>query len=519
MCEAPRSNRLRRACSMIVRMIILTCRKLLILAGGMALAGPAFAEVHLPAVLTDHMVLQRGRPVHVWGRADVGEAVTVSFRGQTATATPDELGQWSVFLAPGEAGGPFTLIVKGRNEIEFSDVLVGDVWVASGQSNMEFTTKQAIHAGEELARADRPQIRLFSVNREVSAYPLADLKAGSWTACSPESAKDFSAVAYFFGLQLQEHEHVPIGLIGTYWGGTPAEAWTSMDGLGSDAALMPVFASWGKMADSFSAGQIRREMALAEQAKAKAEGRPAPPIPWSPNDRLSWSPAGLFNAMIAPLTPYPIRGVIWYQGESNADAEHAYLYGRLFQALIRDWRRAWGQEDLPFLFVQIANYKGNDYWPLLREKQREALALRNTGMAVTIDIGEVGDIHPKNKQDVGLRLALAARAVVYGESLEYSGPTVNSVMSQGHELVIALHHTEGGLVARGDLSGFEVAGADGKFVGALASIEGTTVRVSSPRVDRPVAVRYAWKSAPAASLFNGAGLPASPFAWPETEAK
>ncbi len=482
----------------------------------------ALADVRLPAVLTDHMVIQRGLPVHVWGRADLGEAVSVSFRGQSATTTPDDLGRWSVFLPAGDAGGPFTLTVKGKNEIDYSDVLVGDVWVASGQSNMEFTTKQAVHAGEELARADHPQIRLFFVDRTVSAYPMSDLKASTsdaqrWTACSPESVKDFSAVAYFFGLHLQEHEHVPIGLISTSWGGTPAEAWTSMDGLGSDAALMPVFASWGKMSDNFSAAQLRRDMALEEQAKAKAERRSAPPIPWSPNDRLSWSPGGLFNAMIAPLTPYPIRGAIWYQGESNADAERASLYGRLFQALIRDWRRAWGEEDLPFLFVQLANYKGNDYWPTLREKQRDALVLRNTGMAVTIDIGEVEDIHPKNKQDVGLRLALAARAIAYGESLEYSGPTVRSAMPQAHELVISFNHTTGGLVARGELSAFEVAGRDGKFVGASASIDGTTIHISSPQVDQPVAVRYAWKSAPAASLFNGTGLPASPFEWTEAD--
>jgi sialate O-acetylesterase len=480
----------------------------------LALALPAVADVRLPAVLTDHMVLQRSRPVHIWGRADVGETVTVSFRGQTSSTAPNDLGQWSVFLAPGEAGGPFTLSVKGKNDIELSDVLVGDVWVASGQSNMEFTTKQAIHATEELARADHPQIRLFFVEKAVSPYPMDDLKAKPWTACTAESAKDFSAVAYFFGVHLQAHEDVPIGLISSSWGGTPAEAWTSMNGLGSDAALVPVFASWGKMADQFSAAQIRRELALAEQERAKAQGRPSPSIPWSPNERLSWSPAGLFNAMIAPLTPYPVRGVIWYQGESNADAERASLYGRLFEALIRDWRRAWGEEDLGFFFVQLANFKGNDYWPTLREKQRETLALRNTGMAVTIDIGEVEDIHPKNKQDVGLRLALAARAVSYGETLEYSGPTVRQAAPQGREIVIAFDHTEGGLVARDGLNGFEVAGRDGKFAGAVAVINGATVHVSSPQVQEPVSVRYAWKSAPSAALFNGAGLPASPFEWP-----
>jgi sialate O-acetylesterase len=417
-------------------------------------------------------------------------------------------GLWSVYLNASEAGGPFELTVRGNNTITLTDVLVGDVWIASGQSNMEFGMKNVMNAATELAAANRPRIRLFHVKNKVADHPLDDLEAWPWEAATPESVKNFSAVAYFFGRDLQDRLNVPVGLIDSSWGGTPAEAWTSLRALSSDASLMPVFAQWAQMTDDLAVTKVRREKELAEwnraSAEAKAKGIPAPGFPWRSNDSGEWGPAALYNTMIAPLTPFPIRGAIWYQGE----------YARLFETMIQDWRRAWGVGEFPFLFVQLANFKtGPDsHWPDLREAQRQTLELVNTGMAVTIDIGNPTDIHPKNKQEVGRRLALAARAIAYGEKVEYSGPAFQQATPEGAAVRVRFTHTGGGLVAHGGvLKGFEVAGADGKFVAAEARIEGTTVMVSSPSVSAPLRVRYGWADDPVCNLYNQDGLPASPF--------
>ena len=486
------------------------------------LALTAAAEVRLPAVLTDHMVLQRGLPVHVWGRANSGESISVTFRGNTRSTAADSLGQWSVYLPPSDAGGPFDLTVKGDNTVALRDVLVGDVWVASGQSNMEFRLREAVNGASEIASANHPRIRLFQVNNRVADHPLDDVDAKPWTPCSSETARSFSAVAYFFGRHLEEKLGVPIGLISSSWGGTPAESWTSLHALSSDAALMPVFAEWSKMSDALTRTRVRREKQLADWRaavdKAKSEGRPAPGRPWAANDEGEWAPSSLFNAMIAPLTPFAIRGAIWYQGESNANAERAGLYRRLFGTMIQDWRRAWGVGDFPFLFVQLANFTTGPgtRWPELREAQMQTLQLANTGMAVTIDIGESKDIHPKNKQDVGLRLALAARAIAYGEAIEYSGPLFKTATPEADAVRVYFDHAGGGLQAKGggDLRGFEIAGADRKFVDAEARIDGRTVVVRNASVTNPRYVRYAWKDDPSANLYNTEGLPASPFRSP-----
>ena len=440
----------------------------------------------------------------------------MTFRGETQSTVADELGRWSLHLRPGDAGGPFEMKVQASNTILLKDVWAGDIWVSSGQSNMEFALKDANNGGQEVAAAKWPQIRLFHVDHAVSDYPLPDLAGkSSWAACTPESAAGFSAVAYFFGREIHQKQQVPIGLIDSSWGGTPAESWTSLGTLASDASLMPVFAQRAEMADARVATRltIEKETRDFEEAarRAKAEGKPAPWPPWHP-DFPAWAPAALYNAMIAPLTPLPIRGVIWYQGESNSPPKKARLYARLFSALIEDWRRAWGQADLPFLFVQIANWKSTDDWAEVREAQRQALTLRNTGMAVTIDIGDPVDIHPRNKQEVGRRLALAARSIVYGERLEYSGPTLSRLSAEGQGLRAWFEHQTGGLQAKGGrLDGFEVAGADGVFASAEARIDGASVVVSSAKVTQPVWVRYAWSSNPPCTLFNGEGLPASPF--------
>jgi len=481
-------------------------------------SGVAQSAVTLPSVLTDHMVVQRERPAHLWGKANPGENVSVTFRDATRSTTADDIGAWSVYLPPSRPGGPFEITVKGDNTIVLRDVLVGDLWIASGQSNMEWQLKNVNNGDKEVAGANLPRVRLFQVKKKVADYPQDDLTASPWAACTPDTAATFSAIAYFFGRDLQQKLDVPIGLIDSSWGGTPAEAWASLRALSEDAGLMPVFSEWAKMTDNNAVVKVRREKQLkdwnAAVAAAKAEGKPGPGFPWKANDSNEWQPAGLYNAMIAPLTPFPIRGAIWYQGESNASAERAPLYSRLFGTMIQDWRRAWGEGDFPFLFVQLANFKtGPDSkWPDLREQQRKTLALKNTGMAVTIDIGNPTDIHPRNKQDVGARLALAARAIAYGETLEYSGPLFRQAVPEGNAVRVWFDHTGKGLTARGGiLSGFQIAGADHAFVPAEARIDGSTVVVSAAGVAKPLYVRYAWSDDPTCNLFNEDGLPASPF--------
>lgn len=486
---------------------------------------PALSEVTLPALIAEHMVVQREMPVHIWGSAAPDEGVRVTFHGETRGAVADRYGRWSVYLPPVAAGGPFELIIKASNTITLRDVLAGDVWVASGQSNMEMEVNEAANAKGEIAAANYAQIRLFEALHSVSAYPLEGIAAqkwgdSTWTPVTPDTIAKFSAVAYFFGRQIHRKQGVPVGLIETSWGGTAAEAWTSLTGLTADASLMPVFAEWGKMMDAQATVELERPLQEKKYreavAKARAEGRKPPERTWywDPNPDFCWQPAGLFNAMIAPLTRFPIRGAIWYQGEANAGPERAPLYARLFPAMIQDWRRAWGQGDFPFLFVQIANFETEPdaMWPMVRDAQRWTLELANTGMAVTIDIGETDNIHPRNKQEVGNRLALAARAISYGEKIEYSGPLFRQAAQEGGTMRVWFDHTSGGLRSKGErVTGFEVAGQDRKFAPAEARIEGTTVVVSTPAVPEPRFVRYAWKDVPDCNLYNGENLPASPF--------
>jgi sialate O-acetylesterase len=479
------------------------------------LAMPLQAEVSLPSLLADHMVVQRGLPVHVWGMAAEHENVTVIFRGETKSTIADELGRWSLYLSPGEAGGPFPLTVKAANTIVLNDVLVGDVWVASGQSNMEFSMKSLINADAEIAKAQYPKIRIFRVEHRPSDFLRSNVDAKTWTACTPESVAESSAVAYYFARDLYQKMNVPIGLVESFWGGTAAESWTSLHGLSADASLMPVFAERSKMVEEHESMLLEQqpEERNFQQAleQAKAEGKPAPQRSWHP-DFAAWAPAGLYNGMIAPLTRFAIRGVIWYQGEANG-GERAPLYARLFQTMISDWRRNWDEGDFPFLFVQIANWTtGPDAnWPEVRNAQRQALALRNTGMAVTIDIGDPVDLHPKNKLDVGLRLALAARAIAYGEKIEWSGPLYRQITLEDHALRVWFDHANGLAAKGGALVGFEIAGADGKYVSADATIDGSSVVVSSAAVTNPVSVRYGWAASPTCNLVNQEGLPASPF--------
>ena len=482
----------------------------LILAAALSL----HAAVKLPALISDHMVLQQGAPVRVWGWASPGEDVRVEFQGQTAAVKAAENGKWSAWLRPLVAAGPLEMKI---NDLTIHDVLVGEVWLASGQSNMEFKLQQAVNHDEEIAKADYPMIHLFQVKRALADQPAEDV-AGAWQVCSPATVKTFSAVAYFFGRDLQQNLHVPLGLVESDWGGTPAQSWTSKEALAADPALKFILDDWDAALTKYPAAKQSYDTHLAAWEKAAAEARAtgktpprrpgAPEGPGHPN-----TPAGLWNGMIAPLVPYTIRGAIWYQGESNANSDqHAYNYRRLFATMIEDWRNRWGQGDFPFLFVQLANYQTNGRWPVLRESQTETLRLANTGMAVINDIGEAHDIHPKNKQDVGLRLSLAARAMVYRRPVEYSGPMYRTAVPEGAAMRVYFTHADG-MTARGggDLKGFEVAGADGKFAPAEAKVEGSAVVVSSGSVTAPVSVRYGWADDPGCNLVNQAGLPASSF--------
>ncbi len=487
----------------------------------LALAFCARANVTLPYIIADHMVVQRGLPVHIWGKAEPGETVSVAFRATERRTVADDLGRWSVYLPPGEADGPFAMTIRGANTISLEDVLVGDVWVASGQSNMEWPLARAAAAKARIAAAKFPRMRLVRAMHKVSEYPAENLAGEMWRECTPESAENFSAVAYHFGRALWEKLGVPIGLIQTAWGGTPLDAWTSLGAISQDPALMPVFAEWNKLMRNHALELLRYDRAAKDweraAALAKADRKPLPPVPEKPAGPAGGSqPGSLFNAMVAPITPYAIRGVIWYQGEANGYNPRAAIYGRLFQAMIRDWRGAWGIGDFPFLFVQLANYSTGSpdtAWPEVREGQRQALTLRNTAMAVTIDIGTPDNIHPPDKETVGARLSLGARALAYGESIEYSGPLPRQVTPEPGALRVWFDHAAGLAARGGPAAGFEVAGADKKYVPAEARIEGSTVVVRADSVASPVAVRYGWADSPRCNLFNPDGLPASPFRW------
>jgi sialate O-acetylesterase len=480
-------------------------------AGSFAMAR---AEVALPKIFSSHMVLQRDMPIHIWGTATPGEQVAVSLHGSSSAAAADKAGRWSVYLAPQSAGGPFTLEVRATNTIQLEDILLGDLWFASGQSNMEmplagFSNAALKDSEKEIAAANHPDLRLLLVGRDTSDYPLDDIKSATgWSVCTPETARNFSAAAYFFARDLQKHQHVAIGLIDSTWGGTPAEAWMSLNGISSDAALMPLFAARAERMDRESSE--RRLDQIDKQAKVEGKTT-TPPRPWHP-DPASWGPAALYNAMVAPFTPMPIRGVIWYQGESNSKLNTVELYNRLFSGMIQDWRRQWREGDFPFLFVQISAYASTpqENWGLLRDAQRRTLSLANTGMAVTIDAGDEHNVHPADKQVVGERLSLLAREMVYGEQVADSGPLFRLAYPQGGAMHVWFDHAEG-LTARGAPEGFEVAGADGNFVAAKARIEAGTVVADSPSVPEPRYVRYAWPNFPTANLYNGAGLPASTF--------
>jgi sialate O-acetylesterase len=509
---------------------------LMVLVGVSLFAATAVqADVKLPSIFGDHMVLQQGQANPVWGWAEAGEAVTVTIGGQSKKATPDENGKWQVKLDPLPVGGPHELTVMGNNKIVLSDVLVGEVWLCSGQSNMQWSVSSSDDADLEIQAANFPKIRLITVPQVGTQEPQNDFQ-GQWQVCSPESVGDFSAVGYFFGRQLYQTLNVPIGLIDNAWGGSSCEAWVRRDLLQADPQFKPLLDRWVETESTYDHDKAMadyREKVKAWQeksAEARQEGQPAPPRPRAPRNPLAGQhrPANLYCGVLHPIIGYGIRGAIWYQGESNAS--RAYQYRDLFPLMIQNWRDEWGQGDFPFYWVQLADFMqeradpSESAWAELREAQTMTMSrLPNTGEAVIIDLGEASDIHPKNKQDVAKRLARWAFACDYGMEIVHQSPQYKSMEVKDNKIVVTMEvgeHPDGALDTfdvREPL-GFAIAGADKKFVSADAKIVGRDqVEVWSDAVAQPVAVRYAWADNPVCNLQNRAGLAATPFRtddWP-----
>ncbi len=493
--------------------------RLRVFAGAVLLAfaaAPAGADVVFAPFFRDNAVLQREKIVPVWGRADPGEKVTVTFQSQTLDTVADDMGRWSVKFAPMPAcAAPSELVAKGKNTVTVRNVLVGEVWLCSGQSNMVWLVKYTLNAQDEIAAADYPLIRHFNTPHVSAARPCDDV-GGEWQVCGPATAGEFSGAAFYFGRELFKKLNVPIGLLNSSWGGTHIESWMNPHAASPDDAVWRlVLTRWQGAMKTYPARAEKYENDLdassREAAAARMEGRQyTRPVLRKPDGAGSRSqPGALYNAMIAPFLPTAIRGAIWYQGEANAPRYAEYR--TLFPEMIRQWRAAFGQGDFPFYHVQLANFTISVPWAFQREAQEYALKLPNTGQAVSIDIGESKNIHPKNKQEVGRRLALVALANTYNLGGECSGPRFAGVTRENGALRVTLDHAAGLNTKDPALPGFVIAGADKKFVAAKARIDGETIIVSAKSVKDPVAVRYAWASDPPAPLYNGAELPAAPF--------
>ncbi len=493
---------------------------------------PVSADVKLPAIFGDHMVLQREEPVVIWGMADPCETVTVSICGLTGEATTQANGHWRAALGSLQAGGPHTLTVKGHNTVTYKDVLVGEVWLCSGQSNMAFAVGSANDSDLELATANYPNIRLISVPQIASQTPEWTFK-GKWDVCTPEVARSFSAVGYFYGRLLHQILGVPIGLIDNAWGGSAAEAWVRRDIMEADELLKPLMARWEETESTYDFEAIKakhkEKMTDWERAaqRLKKEGKPLPSRPRTPRNQLAGNnrPANLYCGVLHPVIGYGIRGAIWYQGESNAG--RAYQYRHLFPLMIQNWRDEWQQGNFPFYWVQLADFRDEkpdpteSDWAELREAQTQTMSkLPNTGEAVITDLGEAHNIHPRNKQDVAKRLARWALAKDYGHDLVYRSPIYKSHSIKKNRLIVTFDHVGGGMDTFDvrQPTGFAVAGEDKNFIWAQATITGKDkIEVWSDEVTHPVAVRYAWADNPVCNVQNREHLPLTPFrsdTWP-----
>ena len=494
--------------------------------------GPAHADVRLPGIFGDHMVLQQEAAVPVWGWARPQERVIVTFGNEKAETTTGSDGNWRINLPALQAGTPAgTLTVTGANTITLKDVLVGEVWLCSGQSNMELPLTKTENAAGAAAQANDNQLRLCMVPWNLALAPRGDISptrpaADIWEVCTPETVGKFSAVGYYFGKNLRAALKRPVGLIEDAWGGTAAQVWTDPATLQSDAAFHHYVEEQQKVAAKYPGGDTDFAAQVAAQTKPGEK-------PGGSLVRRGYGPtipSSLFDAMIYPIIPFAIKGVIWYQGEDNAAPASAQEYARLFPAMITGWRKLWKEGDFPFLYVQLANLaqRYRDNWPLVREAQLKTLSLPKTGMAVTLDIGTPYFIHPPDKADVGLRLSLLARHIAYGENVVCSGPLYNSMKVEGANIRISFRPDTigGGLVigsspwrdpkaktlpSTTELQGFMIAGDNQQWADAQATVDRAAVVVSSAQVPNPTAVRYAWAQSPVANLYNKEGLPASPF--------
>jgi sialate O-acetylesterase len=488
------------------------------------MASTAQANVRLPAIISNNMVLQKEIPLPIWGWADPGEDVSVTLGADTATAKADGAGKWKVTLKPVKvAGGPHEMTVKGKNEVKIANILIGEVWAGSGQSNMQWSVQDSMNAAEEISKAQLPKIRLFVIPLVPAGTPSDSVNA-QWVECSPQTVGGSSGVLFFFGREIHQKLDVPVGLITTAWGGTRIQPWLPPEGY---TAVPELEAEKKDMLDAlgnYGKALVQYNDSVKAYAEAVKVAKPGAPLPTPPgalpqhplNNNYQWT--GLYNGMIHPIVPFGIRGFLWYQGESNNGQGMQYF--QLKRGLIEGWRQVWNQEgnrDFPFLFAQLAPYnygppRATDL-PGIWEAQTETLTVKNTGMAVLTDISTVGDIHPPNKQEVGRRLALWALANTYDKKdLVYSGPLFKDIKIEGDKIRVNFNHSTGLKSRDGkDLSWWAVAGEDKKFVKAVAKIEGDSVIVSAAGVAKPVAVRFGWNQLAEPNLANGAGLPASPF--------
>jgi sialate O-acetylesterase len=495
---------------------------LLVIIMSLLISSLSYADVKLPAVFSSNMVLQREIQVPVWGWADPGEEVTVNFSGQSNTVKADADGKWMVKLSAMPAGGPFEMTVRGNNTVTFTNVMVGEVWICSGQSNMEFHLSGSTGSREEIKKATNTDIRLFTIPKTISGKPKDDVDA-SWLVCHPNFADNFSAVAYYFGKTINSQIDVPIGLIQSAYGGSKIEPWMTIEAFKQVPSLSSAV-EHVEGSDQVHSGHVEEtlkelEIYLPMAKKAFEAGEQVPaPVKWPVHPLAidKQQPTSLYNGMINPIIPFAIRGVLWYQGEANCGQNDGMLYYDKFKAMLASWRSRWGQGDFPFYFVQLAPcvYGDSEELPLLWEAQTACLQIPNTGMAVTVDIGNPYDIHPKNKQDVGKRLALWALAKDYGmEDLVYSGPSYKSMEINGKKAYISFEHVGKGLRSRDGeaLSWFSIAGEDKEFYPAKAKIKCEKVVVSSKQVDNPVAVRFGWDQIAEPNLSNKESLPALPF--------
>ncbi len=512
----------------------LPMKKLLCLLALGLVAALRAANLECSALFADHMVLQREKPVAVWGWADAGETITVEFNGQKKKTKANADGKWILKLDAMSANATSQrFLVTGSNPsndktkprlLEFQDVLVGEVWLGSGQSNMERHVYQCLNFDAEKAAGNYPLIRHFGEGSKTSDAPQ-DKATGKWNICTPETVGDFSAALYFMGREIQQNLNVPIGLIASSVGGTSITFWISEEAQSADPDVKAnydnskkSYDAWLAKYDPVKSKEIYNAKVAAwqiEADKAKVEGKPEPAKPRDTDlsKKRGGPPAGLFNGKIAPLVPYTLRGIIWYQGEADAHDPKVQIYTKQLTALIKDWRKLWGEE-LPFAWAQLPNYaKGDaDGWPLMREAMLNTLKVPKTGMVISIDIGEAEDIHPKNKQEIGRRFALWALGDVYGLKVpETSGPLPAGNEIQGSKIILSFTHADGLKAREGKLLGFTIAGADKKFVPADAEIVNGKVVVSASAVPVPVAARYAWDANPECNLINDEGLPASPF--------